>query len=378
MINAFFMMVGLGWFSGLSLAAELKNGPQSEPALVGIVPILATAAPNLKALPSSVITDHQKRFTLADGTVISGLYFKADQESSEAPIPLFLANFGLFSDEYSAPISFFVNSLVLTGKLKADVMIVDSVTSGEFYALNQEMGLGGYDEGRILVELADSFRSEENSVRPTYLFGVSLGGNAVIQALLEDQREGGQRFKGAISFSGVLDEEKSSQQLMTSFGHSLSEMQSGHLGVQGLVIANSLLLSLNSTLTHESPGAHALWPWQVGDFYYQAFQKRLNRLSKTVDDHSWNPSVQTDSVEDYVHSSSDLIQNVNQLKVPLIVIHSKNDPIVPFSEFKAFQKEQMANPEVLTHSTFFGGHWGFFDTYGADWVNEWINQLSKD
>lgn len=369
-------LVGVISFSTAAFARDLPDAPQSDPALVGVIPILDTASSNLKPVAPEVVSQYQRTFELSDGTKISSLYFEHSRisPSDTGPVPLILANFGLFTDEYSPPISYFVNALVLTGKLKADVLVVDNVTSAKFFALNHEMGLGGFDEGKILLELARDLH-KESGTRPTYLFGVSLGGNAVVQALLEDQREGTHRFNGAITFSAVLDEEQSSQTLLTSFGHSLQSPKLPSLKPQGQIIADGLLKVMIATMHQLLPESPVLPAPQAGDFYYGNFQQRLKRISKELDSSTWNPSVSTDTVESYILSSSALVSGLDHLNVPLIAVHAENDPLVPFSQFKAVEIGQRSNPNVYTLATRFGGHWGFFDTYGADWIDQLVLRL---
>jgi len=88
----------------------------------------------------------------------------------------------------------------------------------------------------------------------------------------------------------------------------------------------------------------------------------------------WNSEVNISSVESYIQSSSDLVNQFAAVSVPVILVHAQNDPIVAFSQFQSFSNAQQSNPHVLTFATQDGSHCGFLGVYGAGFVSNLINR----
>ena len=338
-----------------------------------------TALSNLFSVPRDEYTRANRVFTLGDGTQLGALYFPTQHPEKS---PLIIANFGLFTNRRSHPAAGFIRYIIKSGQLHASVLIVDSATSAAFFIRNGELSIGGYDEGRILVELADALVKSGVHFSSLHLLGVSLGGNAVLQALIEDARLGGKRFSSAMVFNAVLNEEESSQAVLSAFGHPLAGLpEKEHYGLEGWLIIDTMFSHFNDKLlARGEPPAPP--PWQTkGEFFYTEFESRLQTINLGMAwpmNPSWNHMVATDSVEDYIRTSSALAQQqIDRIHVPVIVVQSKNDPIVPYEQFTELQNAEIKNPYIETLSTSEGGHWGFMATYGPKWVRQLVQRMLR-
>jgi predicted alpha/beta-fold hydrolase len=353
-------------------AEKLRGLSRSDPALIGMNGFFATAFSNLKGMPRKKVKSFEREFVLSDGTKIGGLLMLRKEKASW---PLIIANFGALSDRRSNSTSGFVKELVLTGRMKAHVLIMDSVSSAGFFNSNQWLSLGGYDEGRILLQLARVLRTEMPEVGSIHLMGVSLGGAAVMHALHEDARLGFGIFSSAITFSGVIDYATETRTVFSTFGRDLDlEGPPRRLGWGGRKILSEILKGFKAGI--KLPEGTNLDSKKAGEFFYAQFAKRLEYLKNSAGTSDrWNPAVKLDSIEDYVRSTSQLIAREFSTSVPVIVIHSKNDPVVSYRPFDEFARREMGNPLVLTHSTRFGGHWGYLRTYGNEWILETVERM---
>jgi len=360
----------IGW------AKEMTNPPVGNPLTPGkeIHGVISTVIPQFKPLAPDEIKG-EKVYVLEDGTKVPTLFYPG---TTPGPRPLIIANFGLFTDKGAGAIGRFIRKLVLTGKIDADFLLVSNVTSATFYSENHEFGLGGYDEGKILIELAKQLRRKGFQNSSIELMGVSLGGNAVLQALIEDERIGRDDFQSAIVFSAVLNEGESSASLLSAFGHPITRPAGPPLSEGGALIAKGLVISLKKTLKAENQ-PHDFSISGTGDVFYKNFGERLNRLSLAGSEkQSWNQGVAMSSVEDYLETSSAIVPaDMDRVKVPLVVVHAKNDPLVPFTQFEEFAKREDANPRILTLAVDQGGHFGFASPYGDDWINELITRARE-
>jgi predicted alpha/beta-fold hydrolase len=362
----------------LVFAKDLPNPPMggvAHPALNEIHGVVTTLIPQLKPLAPDEIQG-EKTYTLADGTHVPTLFY---QGTSLSPRPLIIANFGLFTDKGSGALGRFIRNLVLTGKIDADFLVVSSNTSATFFSENGEFGLGGYDEGKILVDFVRQIRGPHFHNSSIELLGISLGGNAVLQALIEEARLGRHDFQSAVIFSGLLNEGESSAALLAAFGHPISSPVGPPLTEGGAILAKSLVLRLKATLKSENE-PYKFPIDETGDLFYKNFDTRLARLSKLQSAmESWNPKVSTRSIEEYLATSSDLVaEDLHHSRVPLIVVHAENDPLIPFAQFQEFSKREASNPHVFTLATEQGGHFGFASPYGDDWLNELIKRARQE
>jgi pimeloyl-ACP methyl ester carboxylesterase len=349
----------------LAAARPLANPPRTDPALIGLNSLLSVAFSNESKLSRSRYQGSELTLAMADGTRVSGLLLGPP----EGELPLIVANFGALSDHWSKPAASFVNEVWERRLLPPSrLFIMDSITSASFLKLNGAIGLGGYDEGRLLLQVTDALRSHlEKRATTVHLLGVSLGGQAAIQALIEEERLGTRRISSAIAFSAAVDYRAGIQSAMAGFGRPLA------IAEEYPRLPRTGKLILKACLEHfeEEHGQALPYP---GDFFYRSFSSRLERLSDAA---SWNPAVSRESVEKYVLSSAAVSARLTGLSTPLILVHAKDDAVLPYSSFKEVLKATRQDPNVLTLSTRFGGHWGFFPVYGRNWMAGLVSRLFK-
>jgi len=319
--------------------------------------------------------DHQVSFNLADGTHLTGLLFF---DASQGLRPLLVSDFGLMSSRTSGVGADFIKHIVKTGILKANFLILDDITGASFYAQNNSLSLGGYDAGRILVLLADELARLRVPMSSLHLMGQSLGGLAVLNALIEDERLGGYRFQSAITFSGVIDESRSTASVMDAFNHPISGISGPNISLVGRAFLDGNLEGFDHLVTSINPNAPTTPLKTAGAFFYNSFQERLAslRLLPPVPPlyEGWNPKVSRASVESYLATSTALIGQIGSIRAPIIMVHAQNDPVVDYEQFAVFAEAMLRNPRILTLGTEDGSHCGFIATYGTPWMDEMVNR----
>lgn len=350
-------------------AEPLPNPPAEDAGLlgsIGIVSVLESIAP----LPSWDTQGHQVQYTLPDGTRIGGLLYI---DYSRGMRPLVIADFGLMSSTDSALAADVIEQIVEPGMLNANFLVVDDISGADFYVNNRSLSLGGYDAGRILNQLADTLKADQVPFSHLTLLGESLGGLAVLEALVEDQRIGAGHFQSAITFSGVTDELQATGTVMSAFGHNLSGISGPPLSTEGTLFLSAALGVFDGFVLSSGSGLTEPAFSSAGNVFYDQFTQRLQNLRAQAPS-DWNPSVSSDSVEWYLASSARLASGVNSSTAPVIMVHAQNDPVVAYSQFQAFADAQYGNPRVQTLGTPDGSHCGFVGVYGASWVAGLINR----
>jgi predicted alpha/beta-fold hydrolase len=350
----------LGVALGQAWGQELTDVPHSDPGLLTLSPIFATVL-SQSHLSKKNYRAHVREFTLRDGTKLGGLLFLRSKDEASS-LPLIIADFGLMSSRWSALGEGIIRSLLEKGKLDANLLVVDDLSGAGFFSLNQSLSIGGYDAGRILNLLADELPAQGISYSSLHLLGESLGGQAVLQAVVEDFRLGTHHFQSAMIVSGVVDEIRSTANVFESFGKTLQGFP-----VRGLPKLGKLFLDVSThSFRNDLKARHVSdlpRKGQEGEFFYDHFQERL-RLPTPPD---WNPEVSRESVESYLKTSSVLLTYLPQTGIPILAIHAKDDPVVDFDQFGEFAQVHRNDPNILTLATRFGSHCGFLATYGRDW-----------
>jgi predicted alpha/beta-fold hydrolase len=369
------VMVGsAAWIAATSLqiglntaqAQTLANPPQGNPGFFSFSAI-ATVLESIADLSARTDTQHAVQYTLPDGTQIGGLLFT---NPSKGVRPLVIADYGLMSSRDSGLAGDFVKKVVAVGNLNANFLVINDISGADFYAANRSIGLGGYDAGRIIVELAQQLKKQGVAFSALTLMGESLGGLAVLEALIEDHRLKTHLFKSAITFSAVVDEDSSTASVMSAFNYNLRGISGPEMSLEGMAFLTANMLSFNSELKSITTSLPDLSLSSAGDLYYNEFQQRLQSVNTT----NWNPAVSRASVESYIESSAALIQQIAEISTPVIVVHAENDPVVPYSQFQSFAQAQSRNVNISTLGTSDGSHCGFIGAYGASYVASLVNR----
>jgi hypothetical protein len=375
--------LALSALAGPAWARSIADPLPTVPALVGLLSPVATFFSNPTTLSRKAYAHREVTFELEDGSRMGGLFF-AWPGGAPGPRPLVIGSFGILEDRWGHAAGYFVREIVEGGLLAevlpggADVLIVDGGTSGAFYGLNGgAISPGGYDEGRMLREVAARLRSR-NGYSSVHLLGVSLSGLASVHALLEDARLGTRFIDSVLTFSTPLDQRASMQDVMKTLGQPFALPETpGQPEPRkprrfGFFVRNGIdvLWKRFEGFARDfgSPVPPVL-ERKMGAAVYQAFQRRIEQLRQGPPG-DWNPEVDLSSVEAYVVSSARLVDRLADAPRPLLLVHARNDSVCPFVDFERFARRHGKDDRISTLATRFGGHWGFTGTYGRDWFLE--------
>ncbi len=341
---------------------------------------VATALANPRPLKREDYREQEIEFTLRDGTRVGGLIFYKPGRA-----PLLIATFGFVADRWSRVPAQLVRRFILKDRLQAHVLILDHPSSFPFHARNGHLSIGGYDEGRMILEVADIVRAGEEASRISslHLMGVSMGGTGVIHALAEDSRLGRGLFASGITFSAVTDY---AAVPVAQLSHYTKKKEGSgpwgkrirsagrHLQKKGLDVMLERFRRLSEELSGERLD---LRKEEAGRFFHDAFVRRLRflRESGAVDHPSWNPEIDAGSLEAYV-ASCDVVDHVVRVTVPLLMVHAYDDPVVAYEHLQRveFVGRESRNPFLTTVGVQQGGHWGFSAVYTRSWVAGLINR----
>jgi len=328
--------------------------------------VLATWLSHVNALDRREFVEQEVDFVLADGTRAGGLLFPRAGQA-----PLLLATFGFLADRWSKPAAQFVDDYLIRGSFPAHVLILDHPSSAPFLAANGELSLGGLDEGQMVLEVARQLRGGgaaklELRISSYHLLGVSMGGLGVLYAVREDARSASPILGSAAVFSSVtrLDEVRA-HELVTRGRVTLEPERRRALSPAALLgagIFRDLREHFRSSY-RERTGERLDWSDDdTGQRLYELMERRVRRLFAERKN-----GVAFDSLDGYMEFNN-VCGMGEDVAVPLVMIHARDDPVVPVSHLECFEKSASSNPNVSTYVTNNGGHWGFARTYGRDWI----------
>jgi pimeloyl-ACP methyl ester carboxylesterase len=368
------LFIGLFLLSPLSFVQNCQaiefQTPQSDPGLLTLSPFFASLLSLSNWLINTANSNGSENlvFTLKDGTRIEGYLFA---NTSDGPRPLIIADFGLMSSRWSGFGGQLIQDQYETGNVKANFLILDDMTSSAFYTDNGSVGIGGYEAGKILIEVADSLKDKGITYSSLHLLGESLGALAIQQALIEDQRLGNHHFQSAIMISAVVDEIASTGSVFEAFGKDLPQIKGPALSKLGRSFLKAGVTSFNKELETAKSSLPGIDKNAPADFFYDGFAKHLAHRAPASD---WNSAVSQETFEAYVETSAALLTQIDQITTPIMLINAKNDPIVAHQQFEEFSRAHEGNPKILTHETGFGSHCGLPATYGTEWTTAVINE----
>lgn len=331
-----------------------------------------------EGLNSEKYSSHDVAFTLPDGTKMGGLFFGAPGGSNQ---PLLIATFGMLTSRWGDAAGAFVK-LAQAGKIKANVLVLDSPSSAPFYLENgKSISLGGYDEGQHLIQLAKQMQADKLKGKYDFssisLLGESLSGPGVVYAMLEDARTHQDLFQSAITFNSVVNSQKSIGTYLAYTGHPLQGVSAPDPTFTGKLLVRSAWGGFDSRLKKMDAPATGVSLNKAGDFMYESFSKRLQIEGASVKNGNlaWNPEIKTGSVEAYLASENfePALSHLRGTGSVLTMVQSQNDEVVLPSDASNIAAEQKENPNLQTVTTPKGGHWGYFSAYGETWVADMIN-----
>lgn len=334
---------------------------------------VTTSLSNLVFLEPNEYTEKNVEFQLNDGTRVGGLFFKHESSSK-----LLIGTFGFMVDRWNAPAAQFVREYIEKGRVDANVLILDHPTSAPFLILNGSLSFGGYDEARMILEVTEQIVSGEgpgfvlHDYSSIHLIGISMGGNGVANTLVEARRLRKEYYKSAIIFSTAFDLNEVPRRQLTGFdqkkywGKEDISKYSEKMGMKHIFRGFKRAYRAVKGLSFVNPQV------DIGALFYIEFDNRLNHLRSIEKGLNWNPRIMVDSISNYLKSN--LIGDyASEIRVPMYVVSSEDDPTVPFYQFEAFQDRAKNNPFITLLGYKHGGHWGYTRAYGPELVENILN-----
>lgn len=181
--------------------------------------------------------------------------------------------------------------------------------------------------------------SARDRLAEIYLAGFSLGGNQCLKFAGESGEDAPRALKGVCAVSPSLD---------------LSTCAAAISRRSNFVYNQRFVASLKKRMRR----AAALYPER-----YDTRRLSLVRTIRDFDSHYTAPHAGFRDADDY-YARSSALQFVPSIRVPTLVIHAEDDPLVPFESFR--DPALGANPCVVFLAPRHGGHVGFLaDGAGA-------------
>jgi hypothetical protein len=317
---------------------------------------------------------------LADNTIVGGQLFEYDDGTFD-PKPLIMASFGFLQDRWGTEAAK-VYELYLSkpsGRIPAHVLILDHPSTGTFLANNGCLSVGSYDDARMWIEIARKLR-KDMSLSGIHLLGVSMSGQTVVHALIEDKRLGLGLFASGMAISIAPDFQKAP-------GGQLAQMRTPR-GVGNpwadyfrtvpeksfvdRVSSLGLCMMIDKLFV---PHYHRINPTDtefdlecddVPVFLRNAFETRITLLREHRPD-TWNAEFSLDSLDAFM-SSTRIAGVIGRVRTPLVMVSASDDPAVDRAMFEEVMLAAEGNQWIAAFETDQGGHFGFNLPYGRNYL----------
>ena len=325
--------------------------------------------------------------TLTDGTRVGGLLFPFPTAGDE-PKPLLMASFGFLQDRWGTEAAKFYEFYLEDNahRLPAHVLFLDHPSAGPFLAENDCLSMGSYDDARMWIEVAQHLQ-ERMQLSSIHLFGVSMSGQTVVHALMEDKRLGLDLFDSGIAVSIAPDFKqapgkqlaylKTSDGMENPWRRDLEPLPPMGLAdkIQGAALG---LLIEKQFVQHyrlicPSDTTFDLKADQAAVFLRKAFEARITRLRQQKAD-TWNWEIDLTDLDTFM-ASTRIAGFVGRVRTPLVLVSALDDPAVEHPLFAEVAKAAAGNSWVAVYETDHGGHFGFDMVYGSDYLERVIRLM---
>ena len=332
------------------------------------------------------VSQHGIRFQLPDGTLVGGLFFPSE-DSEAGPQPLLIASFGFLQDRFGTESAKFHDLYLKSSghQLPAHVLILDHPTSGIFLGNNETLSPGSYDDARMWIEVTRILR-DEMALASVHLFGVSMSGQSVVHALIEDARLGlglfasgmavsiapdfaeapGRQFAEIRTEAGVANPWREIAPDIPATGEKLQ------LKAMRLLVDRQFLPGYRLVRPGDANALLLPTP-QIPILFWDRFEERLAFLrgSRNPD---WNTDFSSRGLPAYV-STTRIADVIDRVRTPLVLLSAEDDPAVRSDAFREVMAAAGDNPWILARETPEGGHFGFDVPYGAGYLEEVIELM---
>lgn len=325
------------------------------------------------------------RFQLPDGTLVGGLFYPWEGGDRRAK-PLLIASFGFLQDRFGTEAAKFHEFYVEdpAHRLPAHLLILDHPTAGIFLGNNQSLSPGSYDDARMWIEVTRILR-EEMKLASVHLLGVSMSGQTVVHALIEDARLGLGLFQSGLAFSIAPDfaEAPGRQfaQIRTEEGVANPWQQ---IAPEAGAVGDGLQVQAVRMLVDRQfvPGYQLVRPLeadyviptpQIPIFFWDRFEARLAFLrgSGTRD---WNRDFGRAGLPGFLRGTR-IARVIERVRTPLVLLSAEDDPAVFSEAFREVVAAAEGNPWILARETPEGGHFGFDVPYGKGYLQDVISLM---
>ncbi len=359
--------------------------------------LLATALPSSTLNPCKPLKEldpdgsHGGRpfaMELSDGTCVGGLFFAYSDGTSD-PKPLLMASFGFLQDRWGTEASKFYNLYLKdpATRIPAHVLILDHPSAGPFFAGNDHLSVGSYDDARMWIEIAQRLKNDPAPSR-IHLFGVSMSGQTVVHALIEDCRLGLNLFASGMAVSIAPDFHlapgKQLAQLKTPKG--IENPWGAYFGgvpkttLTDMIQGEGLLMLVKKQfIPHYRRAGPAdkefkLQSGEVAVFFRQAFEERISYLRDHKQDR-WNSEDFSRADLDAFMASTRIAGVIGRVHTPLVLVSAFDDPAVQRTMFEEVMLAANGNPWIAGIETDQGGHFGFNMPYGKDYIGRVVRLM---
>lgn len=340
--------------------------------------------------PNEANPGHLFRLKLGDGTKIGGLFFECDS-GAKNPKPLIMASFGFLQDRWGSEAAKFYELYLKdpTTRIPAHVMILDHPTGGPFLANNGHLSIGSYDDARMWIAAAQ-YLSQEYILSGIHLLGVSMSGQTVVHALIEDWRLGLGLFDSGIAVSIAPDFRHAPgiqlARLDTPPGvenpwvralaplpyETLTDIIQSR--VIWMFIENQFIPNHNRIYKTGNP--LELQPDHVAIFLRKQCENRIAFLRKQYQGlAAWNHhDFSLTNLDDYMQTTR-IARVIHRVQTPLVMLSAYDDPAVPYTQFQEVEKAAGNNPWVICYETKRGGHFAYDIVYGKAYLDRIIRLM---
>jgi hypothetical protein len=327
---------------------------------------------------------------LSDGTKVGGLLFKYSG-GGRRPKPLLMASFGFLQDRWGIEAAKFYDLYLKNPQdpVPAHVLLLDHPTSGPFLAYNGHLSMGSYDDARMWIEIAQGLKGEMN-ISSIHLLGVSMSGQTVVHALIEDKRLGLDLFDSGMAFSMAPDFReapgKQLAQLETPPGIENPWKQGvkdpspktflDDITALGIwILFEEQFIPSYLQVTPEEKNVK-IRQNEVALFFRKAYEDRITFLrEQQLSSDTWNHKDFSLENLDLFMATTRIANVIERVQIPLVLVSARDDPAVDHWMFQEVAKLSRSNPWVVTYETKWGGHFGFEVSYGKDYLGRIIQMM---
>lgn len=235
------------------------------------------------------------------------------------------------------------------------VLYLANVTGADYMMQNHSVALGGMDEGRIILKVADMITSDplyKDLIEDVHVIGVSLGSHGVLYSSLYNSFDNNKtKIKSAVALCPVVDLKPTMKSI---FEFTIAGIYYGYLTNQ-----------IFHKVYDDIPILRKLLPqspiWTRAQMYFATSQATLEHYrqvtAKTPLDMAPLAGDRITEMEDY-WGLNNFVEYADQVKTPTLIVHARDDFLVQsvFNSDELLRKTQNYNSNIGILEFQNGGH----------------------